>query len=411
MRKWIIVLLLSLMLTGCGSREQTQSSLALENAEVFLVEEITAFPVWNAADRETAQRGYEELYTDFGKFYSLQEEDHSAYILTFSDYASGTHYPLCPRTNCRHDSSDCGAYFSFSEGSPNFLYYDGEALCFFTQSDMSLYRQLLDGSGRERVTDLSQDVFAVNTILYERDTAWLLCERMDQNEDQSGYTIRKTILRLDLRSGAWEELPCAFEEDMSNVELFGKYGDELLLRHIRSTGLLPWQDPEETVSTIFLLHTGTGVITVLTQYEYIYGASAICPGYLICCLFDPDSEYEVLYGDEPWPAFSGELCIFDLEKRVCYQMESDCLTWEFSIRDGKLFYCQPGADGKTLEGKIRDLETGEILEWIFFDAEPRIRWLEDTETEEHFLVICEEQICRITKVDYYAGNRNLIPIP
>lgn len=276
---------------------------------------------------------------------------------------------------------------------------------------MTLYKQILDGSGREIVADLSENVFAVNTILYDQDTAWLLCELMEKNEETSEIAIRKTVVKLDLSTGNWTELPYTFEGDMSNVDLYGKYGDELLLRYTYSVGAVPWENMEESWYSLFLMDVNTGVITRLTEYEFTYAASAKCPGYLIYCIFDPESEYEVLYRGKESSAFYGEIQIFDLTERVCYTMASDCLTWEFSIRDGKLFYCELDSDGKTLEGKIRDLKTGKITEWIFFDAEPQIRWLAETETGNEFIVICEDQICRITKEDYYAGKRDLIPVP
>lgn len=411
MRRWIYILMMVVMLCGCSNDAKEQTAVVFEDAATFPTEVVEEMPLLKI-DGEVGHRSYEELYTDFGKFYSAQtSEDNGDNLLFLSDFEAGISYPLCPKTNCRHDSTECGAYFSFDTGKPNYLHYDGTYLYFFHRGEMSLYRQNIDGSGRTVVADLSEDVFAVNAILYEQKQAWLLCELMTMNEDKTDYTIRKTILRLDLQTGAWEELPFIFEGDMTNVELYGKYGDELLMRYSYSTGLIPFQNIEETKHVVFLMNVQNGRLTLLTEYEYTYVSSAKCPGYLIYCVFDPDSEYEVTCRDEEWSAFSGEIQIFDLTERVCYTMASDCLTWEFSIWDGKLFYCELGTDGKTLEGKIRDLKTGEITEWLFFDAEPQIRWLAEREKGNEFIVICEDQICRITKEDYYAGNRNLIPIP
>lgn len=407
MRKLIWPLILILILCGC-SVHQEQVAVAFEDAALFPTESITEFPVLDVQEGSAAQQSDQELYTDFGKIYCVQNESRD-YILSLSDYEAGECYPLCPKSNCRHDSGDCGAYFSFAGGQPAFLHYDGSQLYFFRRSDMILQRQRIDGSGRETVADLSEDVFSVNTILYEQETAWLLCELMDVNEDTSELTIRKTVVELDLTTGKWAELPYAFEGDMTNVELYGKYGDELLMRYSDSTSAIPFQNPEDTRYIVFLFNVETGEITQLTEYAFTYVSSAQCPGYLLYCVFDPESEYEVSYCGEAWSAYSGELLIFDLAERVCYRMESDCLTWEFSIRDGKLFYCELDDDGVSLEGKIRDLETGAVMDWAFFDSEPRLRWL--TETEGWFIVMDGDIICRITKEDYYAGNRELLPIP
>lgn len=409
MKKIIWIVTLVLILCGC-SGNQEQVAVAFEDAASFPAKTVLEFPRLNLFQETVAERSYEELYTDFGKIYSAQSENRD-YILSLSDYSAGECYPLCPKSNCLHDSADCGAYFPFNEGNPDFLSYDGTYLYFFHRGEMTLYRQNLDGSDRSMVADLSEDVFAVDTILYEQEQAWLLCELMTISEETSELSIRKTVIQLDLTTGKWYELPYSFEGDMANVELYGKYGDELLFRYTYSVGAVPWKNMEDNCSVIFLMDVNTGGITRLTEYEFTYVASAKCPGYLIYCIFDPESEYEVLYRGEESSAFSGEIQIFDLTEQVCYTMASDCLTWEFSIRDGKLFYCEFGSDGKTLEGKIRDLKTGEITEWLFFDAEPQIRWLAETETGNEFIVICEDQICRISKEDYYAGNRNLIPIP
>ena len=409
MKRLVLLMILLMLLCGC-SDSQEQVAVAFENAETFPTESITEFPLMDAADGKVAERSYEELYLEFGKIYCTQNENRD-YLLSVSDYEAGECYPLCPKANCLHDSSECGAFFSFGKGKPDYLHFDGSYLYFFNRSDMTLYRQNLDGSGRETAANLSEDIFAVNTILYEQETAWLLCERMTMEEETSELTIHKTIVELDLTTGTWSELPYSFDGDMSHVELYGKYGDELLLRYTYSVGAVPWKNMEDSRSVIFLMDVNTGTITKLTEYEFTYVSSAKCPGYLIYCIFDPKTEYEVRYRDEAWQAFKGDIQIFDLRERVCYTMASDCLTWEYSIRDGKLFYCETGDDGKTLKGKIRELETGETSDWAFFDALPQIRWLAENETGDEFIVICEDQICRITKEDYYAGNRNLIPIP
>ena len=411
MRKWIWVLITVLMLSGCGGKGEDKTAVVFRDAAAFPTETVEEFPLLDLGEGSAAVRSYEELYTEFGKFYFAQGsgEDKGDYVLTLSDYEAGESYPLCARTNCLHDTEDCAAFFPFSGGKPNFLYYDGAYLYFYHRGDGLLYRQRADGSDRSVVADLSGEVSEVNAILYEENIAWLLCERWTSDSDKTAYTVRKIIVSLDLETGEWTELPFDFQEDMTNVELYGKYGDELLLHWSYSAGLIPWQDPEETRHVVFLLHVETGEVTTVAEYEFTYVSSAKCPGYLIYCLFDPDSEYEVSYRGGEWSAFSGEVQIFDLTERVCYRMESSCLTWEFSIRDGKLFYCELGEDGVTLEGRIRDLETGEVTDWLFFDESPQLLWLE--ETEEHFIVISGDRISRITKADYYAGNRNLIPIP
>lgn len=409
MKRMIWIVILALILCGC-SNSQEQVAVVFEDSATFPTETITEFPMIDPCAGTSAYRSYEELYADFGKINSVQTENKD-YILSLSDYAAGENYPLCPKSNCRHDSDDCGAYFSFADGQPEFLHYDESYLYFFHRGDMILYKQNLDGSGRETVADLSEDVFSVNTVLYEQDTAWLLCELMTMNEDTSEISIRKTIVKLDLTNGKWAELPYTFEGDMANVELHGKYGDELLLRYTYSVGAIPWKNMEDSRSVIFLMNVNNGAITRLTEYEFTYVSSAKCPGYLIYCVFDPNSEYKLPYRNEEMSAFTGDIQIFDLTERVCYTMKSNCLTWEFSIRDGKLFYCEPGEDGKTLAGKIRNLKTGEVSDWKFFDAEPSLRWLAETETGDHFIVMEGDTICRILKEDYYAGSRNVIPIP
>lgn len=409
MKRLIWMVILVLILCGC-TNDQEQAAVAFENAATFPTEIITDFPMIDPYEGTSAYRSYEELYADFGKIYSVQNE-YRDYIFSLSDYGAGKCYPLCPKSNCRHDSADCGAWFPFDGGQPEFLHYDGTFLYFFQRAEMTLNKQVLDGSGREIVADLSEDVFAVNTILYDQDTAWLLCELMEKNEETSEIAIRKTVVKLDLSTGNWTELPYTFEGDMTNVELYGKYGDELLFRYTYSVGTVPWKNMEESRSIMFLMDVKTGVITRLTEYEFTYVASAKCPGYLIYCTFEPKTEYEVFYRGETWSAFSGVIQIFDLSERICYTMDSDCLTWEFSIRDGKLFYCELGENNKTLVGKIRDLKTGEISDWCFFDADPPLRWLTEGVSGDHFIVMEGDTICRITKEDYYVGNRNLIPVP
>ncbi len=411
MRKRIMILAMILVLCGCSNDAKEQTAVVFEDAATFSEEAVEAFPPLEIED-EAVQRSYEELYTDFGKFYSAQTiEGNGGYLLSLSDYEAGISYPLCPIPNCHHDSADCGAYFPFEEGNPDYLHYDGTDLYFYHRGESVMYRQRIDGSGRTAVADLSEDVFAVNAILYDQEQAWLLCELMSMNEETAKPVIRKTVVKLDLTTGTWTELPCIFEGDMANVELYGKYRDELLLRYNYSVGAVPWKNMEDSRSILFLMDVNTGAVTRLTEYAFNYVSSAKCPGYLIYCIFDPDSEYEVRYRGEAWSAFSGQIQIFDLNERVCYILESDCLTWEFSIRDGKLFYCELGEDGQTLEGRIRELDSGETSDWVFFDAEPQIRWLAESETGNEFIVICEDQICRIAKEEYYAGNRNLIPIP
>lgn len=409
MKRILLLMILIMYFSGCAASRE-QAAVVFENAETFPTESITEFPLLDSAEGMAAERSYEELYLEFGKIYCTQNENRD-YLLSVSDYEAGERYPLCPKPNCRHDSSECGAFFSFVGGKPDYLHYDGSYLYYFSHSEMTLYRQNMDGSGREMTVELSKAVFAVNTILYEKKTAWLLCELMEMEEESSELNIRKAIVQLDLTTGKWQELPYSFDCDRTNVELYGKYGDALLLRYTYSVGAVPWKNMEESRSIMYLMDLNTGTITKLTEYEFTYVSSAKCPGYLIYCIFDPITEYEVRYLDKAWQAFKGEILIFDLTERVCYTMSSDCLTWEFSIRDGKLFYCELGDDGKTLEGKIRELDTGETIDWVFFDAQPQIRWLAENETGNEFIVICEDQICRITKEDYFAGNRNLIPIP
>lgn len=409
MKRMIWIVILALILCGC-SNDQEQVAVVFEDSATFPTEAITEFPMIDPREGTSAYRSYEELYADFGKIYSVLTENRD-YILSLSDYAAGENYPLCPKSNCRHDSDECGAWFPFDGGQPEFLHYDGSYLYFFHRGDMTLHKQNLDGSGREMVADLSEVVFSVNTVLYEQDTAWLLCELMTMNENTSEIAIRKTIVKLDLTNGKWAELPYTFEGDMTNVELHGKYGNELLLRYTYSVGSVQWKNMEDSRSVIFLMNVNTGAITRLTEYEFTYVSSAKCPGYLIYCVFDPNSEYKFPYRSEEMSAFTGAIQIFDLTERVCYTMKSDCLTWEFSIRDANLFYCEPGEDGNTLAGKIRNLKTGEVSDWKFFDAEPPLRWLAETETGDYFIVMEGDTICRILKEDYYAGSRNVIPIP
>lgn len=411
MKKYWLVLVLAMLLCGCGGEAEFQQ-VGFKNAAAFPMETLEEFLLLDMTRTDQVAKGASwELYTEFGRFYVdlSNQENHGPYLLMFSDFASGESYVLCPKANCLHDSDDCGAYFSFGGGAPEHLYFDGQWLYFYLDSNQILYRQKPDGSERTELAGLSETY--IDSILYESSMAYCLSEIMEQDEKTGEVLLRKGILCLDLKTGEKTMLPFSFEGNASQVELYWKYGDELVMRYSYSSGQIPFQDASKNRYIIFLFNIETGQITQLVDYPFTYIATASCPGYLIYCVFDPESERNVIYRGEEWWAFSGEICIFDLEKRICYRLESDCLTWEFSIRDGKLFYCELGADGKTLEGKIRDLATGEVTDWLFFDAEPQLRWLAETETGEHFIVMDGEQICRINKEDYYAGNRNLIPIP
>lgn len=235
-----------------------------------------------------------------------------------------------------------------------------------------------------------------------------------EKDDETGQIImRRRLSQLNLETGEQTELPFYFEGNLSEVSLLDKYGDELVMRYTYSLDtLMPFQDISKTRHMIFLLNIETGEITRLLDDLSTYSATASCPGYRIYAMFDEKSERNLQYRNGEWSAFSGDIFIFDLRNRVCYELpDQPCLTWEFSVRDGKLFYCDLSEDGTALETKIRDLETGEVIPWCFWNSEMELNRI--AVFEDFFIVRKHgdtETYYRISKEDYYAGIPNLIPL-
>lgn len=419
MKRLFVLAILAMLLCGCSS-EPIYEKVGFEDAATFPTETVEEFPLLDMSETDTVTQGnIGDYVTTFGRFYitvdgeesySNGRDDPKPFLLTFDDFETGETYPICTQPQCLHDTPTCGAYFSLATGQPECFYYDGEYLYFYLGGEESLYRQRLDGTDREKLFSLSS--YSVD-ILYEGKFAYCLGLIMEKDDETGQVITRRRLSQLNLETGEQTELPFSFEGNLSEVSLLDKYGDELVMRYTYSLDtLIPFQDISKTRHMIFLLNMETGKITRLLDDLSTYSATASCPGYRIYAVFDEKSEKSLQYRDGEWSAFSGDIFIFDLQKRVCYRLiDQLCLTWEFSIYDGKLFYCDLKNDGTALENKIRDLSTGEVIPWYFWNSEMELNRI--AVFEDFFIVRKRgdtETYYRISKEDYYAGIPNLVPL-
>ena len=187
MKKFIVIVLATLVLTGCGVGEKDKNSEAekipVENTEgdsvtvdvEVMKEEFLDLDTYSTKNTENTDGQSEFSYTrgassDLGLYF--WEESRGK--LMYYDKASKRQVPLCNRPNCKHEDETCNAdFYSRITGPIDFyksmIYYHGENVYIVgddSESYVNLYKVAPDGSGWEKYMTLFK---AEKTITMEND--------------------------------------------------------------------------------------------------------------------------------------------------------------------------------------------------------------------------------------------------
>lgn len=117
MRKLRFLCVISLLLLCGCSNEVEYENISFDGVPALPIEEVTDIPAFEL-NYNGAIVAASNFYADENGLIVLHPETN---ILYYEDYNSGECYPLCAKTNCTHDTENCGGYITGSNLYPRLL--------------------------------------------------------------------------------------------------------------------------------------------------------------------------------------------------------------------------------------------------------------------------------------------------
>lgn len=307
--------------------------------------------------------------------------DYKTSLMTLYDFGSKSNIRICGDVNCKHNSSECSAYFSFTETSA-YAFYDSSIL--FWRSTDVLTTQLckcnLDGTNRTVIYEDKQGKIPIpdNGTTYCKDAVYFgyAAKQADVN-DVLASRVQLTpdsIAKIDLKTGKLTVLTMPAEN--GHVFLSNCDGEYLYYSMSRDAGA------ENYTVAYYQLNLETNEISMVLNDDTV---DHVCFGDRKCAYYRHQGGEKNLY-------------LLDLEtneEKELYASENLCTLY---FLDGKLFFYDLVKVGplNTYTEYYYDFETGEITE--------NANELPDTEVLWPKYVTSELIVGQVGKYDT-AGNQ------
>lgn len=217
-RKWYVVhgilwIIGMCLLSGCDKQKAEMEETIVDDFVSYETIEVETLPIYEKREDYHWVYLYDTFVSEAGRFGYSQEKE----ILEFYDWTTNEVYPLCTKTNCRHDENSCNAYFPYKDGWPTSFYYDGQYLYYEYSQDgekTQWYRQNLDGSDRTKLFSVDED-FGRGWVIYREHMVYFVTyiyevnEEIGSNGEQTGI-MRYHIYVGNLENGEVYPLKCIF---------------------------------------------------------------------------------------------------------------------------------------------------------------------------------------------------------
>lgn len=333
---FILLVILALLLCGCGKEEPDPDAINFDGKPTLPVEEITELPTLELVEDGSESNWGFELKTEIGIFRQEDMEGDGIYhfLLTFEDFATGETYPLCPKINCTHDNLDCPAFGQRYHS----MYYDGTHLYLVgteysetAQIDV-VYRQNLDGTDRQVVyrpdNVPEKGNFSMHLSVFKDGKIYYVGLGTVFNPETGDIQTGEQIFIGDLTTGETTAIPIEFNDGSggSTLTLRGMYGNELIL--LRTTGNEGFFVEDTYHEMFFLLNVDTGEITVIM--EILGGNRAYSCSFEHGLMYfrfkdtpNEINENATIIGDEndtSYSIYDGDVKIVDIRNRKIYQI-------------------------------------------------------------------------------------------
>ena len=403
--KIFVCLFLMLMLAGCG--EDSYEKVNFESANNLSIQEVSEIPELEVY----IPNGCHGWLTEKGMFLEKQYESTTYSILHFFDAETEEIFPLCPKTNCTHDSESCGAYVDAEN-----LHFDGEYLYYVSDDGRGsqIMRQRIDGSDREAMFRQEAGENGLAKIMFARFQDGMVYYSVFGSvfDSETGkITSGEKICIGNLETGEVTVIPVEFGEGNSTtLNLMGVYGNTLAVR--RTTGGEEIFGKNNFHETIFLLDAVTFEMTVVAEFDWedkpifqMIGENLL----YILLDYDPESpvlEHEV-WGDVYTDTASH--LIVNLETKIGY-MHKDAVTSFANVTNEFIFYFEWNAERTECRRMILDLSTGESRPWpetmaSLYNLTRRGGYLYGNDRSKDHVRI------RILEEDFWAGIPNFYVFP
>lgn len=173
-----LLLILCLLLAGCGKQDAKDTAAQGETTEIFSSYTISPSGVLRSS---------------------------SNYYLLFYDKESDSTVYLCNRAGCRHIDHDCGAYFENLYSA--FFYHDSlyavTILSLETES-CEIFRANRYGENRELLAAISMPVLQMEIVGNE---FYFFAPIMEKIDDNASHSVGQLLCRLNLDTGDYREFP------------------------------------------------------------------------------------------------------------------------------------------------------------------------------------------------------------
>ncbi len=417
MRKLRFLCVISLLLLCGCSNEVEYENISFDGVPALPIEEVTDIPAFEL-NYNGAIVAASNFYADENGLIVLHPETN---ILYYEDYNSGECYPLCAKTNCTHDTENCGGYITGSN-----LYYDGTWVYYLSGMDISCWRQRTDGSDRERVFSLNaneQKLGAIHTPIYHNGKVYFSSIMTELEQETGEWVSRERIIIGDLSTGEIKPVPIEFGGNRggSTLNLLGLYDSTLVVKQdvvVSST-----MSNEVYHSTFFTIDLNNWELMILLQQDWnssdeddvtiSYKPQAIPQGLMIINILDTDSRIHISdsFG-ETVAIWHGDRLLIDLDAMQGYVFNnSDNLNaTDENVADGNFIYYRWNEAHSAVIKTVRNLTTGE--EFQYADLKRLSLMRNQSADSDYFLIYMygEEgaRFSRIKKSDFWYGTDSFI---
>lgn len=231
-----ISLIIAILLTGCtgaaGSNgEQIMPGNSEGKDEVQSEPENSSFLPLEAL--VSPDQKFTEAGTDEGAYIRLTRPDYSE-VLAYIDYNSRTGVPLCSQANCTHSDDTCTAWLPSGWNTQFMLNGKLYVLLSAGMQGSVLLEMEPNGQGRREVLRLeSGQEFVLSGMAGNAD--YLFFGVVTYNQDGSSvYSVQ----RMELASGAVQEIYSRPETSTSMVTILGVYGEKLVVQYVDLAGVV-----------------------------------------------------------------------------------------------------------------------------------------------------------------------------
>lgn len=373
MKKYVFIIILMLLLTGCAA-EEPGTSLDLSTAQTVPMSDAEQIPLISHSRQgsRVSNSATQTLPAEDGMFVLQQSElEGGYYLLHYQDHVTHEIYPTCVLTNCTHNTPDCPAILK----SRGLIHYDGTWIYYISSKDGTdtILRQKADGSERETVLDSSKDmgkdrIGRIDTAVWQDGDIYFEMSGTLFDRNTGEITTGEQICRLDVTTGDMLAYPELMDTNQDNgLYMEGIYGDNLILRYNEMVSKT--MGNEKYRDTYFLYHVETGEIKILISGDPgpggLYGAYqlGIEDGILI---FQSQKEQDSLaLSVDGCASRTALLCrcerfLFDLEQECGYIIAPNAYVCNRDeIGDGYLIHFMPNAEKTLAIPLFRNLQTGE----------------------------------------------------